>query len=120
MELTNEVDILMDIYSELSSHINYIKTSKNTFIKINTNIQNLNNDYFLTNCSSTLFNEYINIFNNNESYNELIDNLETLKLFFKEKIQTTCHHCWVTDYIDIGQETSQQICYCNKCEITKR
>ena len=30
-----------------------------------------------------------------------------------------CIHEWINDYIDICPESSQQICYCIKCEVTK-
>lgn len=31
-----------------------------------------------------------------------------------------CSHEWIIDYIDISPELSQKICYCVKCEVTKK
>ena len=35
-------------------------------------------------------------------------------------IKECCQHKWIIDYIDIDPDTSMQICYCIKCEETKK
>lgn len=58
----------------------------------------------------------------NEAIEELVENLYR----FMEKIEIginivedSCEHDWINDYIDISPDTSQPICYCSKCELTK-
>ena len=59
---------------------------------------------------------------NNEEIEELIENLyrfmEKIEIGI-DKVEDTCEHDWVNDYIDISPDTSQPICYCSKCELTK-
>ena len=43
----------------------------------------------------------------------------TNKNIIKDKLIPICIHEWTTDYIDICPESSQKICYCIKCEVTK-
>ena len=38
----------------------------------------------------------------------------------KPIITEICVHKWTNDYIDISPELSQKICYCVKCEVTKK
>jgi hypothetical protein len=38
----------------------------------------------------------------------------------KNMIVVICVHEWIEDYIDICPETSKKICYCVKCNVTKK
>lgn len=118
--MNSEFDILIDIYADLSNNLEHIKSSKNNMLRIKNCITGLDNNYFDTNFDSRLLTEYMNMFDSIETYNELINNLDTLKLFIKNKISNICNHEWVYDTIDINPDRSQNICYCVKCEVTKK
>ena len=116
----NEFNILMDVYTDLCKSIDHIKSSKDNIIRINDNIKNLNNNYFETQCESKLLNDYLKMFDCEETYDELVTNLECLRSFIKYKIGETCKHNWIHDCIDIDQDRSQEILYCSICEVTKK
>ena len=118
--MNSEFDILMDIYADLSHNLEHIKSSKNNMIRIKNSITGLDNNYFETKCDYKLLDEYMNMFDSIETYNELINNLDTLKLFIKNKINNICNHEWVHDTIDVDPERSINICYCVKCEVSKK
>ena len=118
--MSKELDILNDIYSNICDNIQYVKSSKNDILRIKNNIKNLDNNYFETKCTSSLLTEYINMFDNVEMCDEVINNLDTLKLFIKNKVNNVCNHEWVHDTIDIKPDMSLHICYCVKCEVTKK
>lgn len=119
MDSDSEFDILIDIYTVLSRNLENIKTTQNNILRIKNNITKLDNNYFETECDFRIT-EYMNTFDSIETYNELINNLDTLKLFIKNKINNICHHEWINDTIDIDPDKSINICYCVKCEITKK
>jgi len=116
----NEFNILMDVYTDLCKSIDHIKSSKDNIIRINDNIKNLNNNYFETQCESKLLNDYLKMFDCEETYDELVTNLECLRSFIKCKIGETCNHNWIHDCIDIDPDRSQEIWYCSICEVTKK
>ncbi len=118
--MNNEFDILMNIYADVSSNLDHIRSSRQRMIKITTDINNLNNNYFNTKVDDRLFQEYINMFNDEDTYQALINNLDNLKLFIKDLINKKCEHEWIDDMIDIDPDSSQTICYCVKCEVTKK
>jgi len=118
--MIDEFDILMDIYAELSHNLNNIKSSRHNMQIINKTIGSLNNDYFDSQIDTSLLNDYLKMFDNGDTYNELISNLERLKLYIKYRINTICNHEWVEDDIDTDPDRSQRICYCLKCEVTKK
>ena len=118
--MINEIDILLNIYKDLICNIENIKSSKSRNDKIKDNINLLDNNFFDNNCNDDLFNQYVNIFDNTELYNGLITNLETLTNYIHSHIKNTCDHEWINDSIDIGPDRSQDICYCVKCEVTKK
>ncbi len=116
--MNTEISILIDIYEDLCHKLEHINSSKNNMLKIENNIKKLDNNYFEMHCNSSLLDGYM--LNNVETYNELANNLETAKLFIKNKIINSCSHEWIYDTIDIGPDSSQNICYCVKCEVTKK
>ena len=118
--MNNEHDILVCIYADIFSNIEHIKTSTLRIQQINTAIQNLNNNYFDNECDNLLLKEYLNMFNDDNFNNEMIDKLKNLKNYIKNKINNKCEHEWVNDTIDIDPDRSEEICYCVKCEVTKK
>ena len=118
--MNTEIDIIMNMYNDVTNNLENIKTSKLRLTKIVNDIKNIDNNYFDVQCDYELFKTYLNTYNNVEEYDNLINNLETLKTFFKFQITNKCEHEWITDLIDIDPDRSQLICYCVKCEITKR
>ena len=114
--MNNETDILLDIFKELHCNIEHLKSSKNRVIQIKNSINSLNNNFFEVNCNDPLLSKYLHMF----EYNELIINLETLIKYVEYHIKNMCNHEWVKDVIDIDPDRSQEICYCVKCEVTKK
>ena len=104
----DEKEILLDIY-KISYQLLEIKLNMN---KIEDNINLLNNDYFIKN---NIYPELLNIVDK-ISFKELTN----YKNIIEEKLNNICVHEWINDYIDIGPDLSQQICYCKLCEITKK
>lgn len=131
--MSTERDILLNIYADVSNNLEHIKTSRTNLLKIKGDILNLNNNYFdavaegsISNHSndiknnSYLLNDYMKMYDDISTYQELITNLENLKTHLKQLIKHNCEHNWVHDYIDIDPDRSKQIFYCSKCEITKK
>jgi hypothetical protein len=118
--MNDEIVIMMDIYDDIINYIEHIKTSRTRMTNIKNRIQNFNNNYFDIKCNDELLNRYLNMFNDIQIYNELICDLEKLQNSIKDKIKNKCEHDWVNDTIDIDPDRSQNICYCVKCEITKK
>lgn len=117
--MNNEIDIMEDIYSDVLSNIENIKIHRLKIKKIKDSIKKLNNNYFESKCNELLLLQYLDMFEE-EDGSELINKLDTLKCYIRDKIINKCDHNWVTDLIDIGLDRSQHICYCVKCEVTKR
>jgi hypothetical protein len=118
--MKTEIDILMNIYVDLINNLEHIKNSKSKMTKTIDSIKKLDNNYFNIKCDDDLFKQYINMVNDIHAYNQLICNLETLKLSIENRIKNRCEHEWVKDTIDIDIERTQNICYCVKCEVTKK
>ena len=126
--MINETDILLEIYSEVTNNIEHIKTSKMKRNAIKNKIDALNNNFFDVKCNEWLFNQYLGYYKEYEEedpeeildYNDLIQNLEILKGIIETNIKNTCNHVWIMDDIDVTPDLSQSICYCSKCEITKK
>jgi hypothetical protein len=118
--MDNEIDILADIYADVINHIEYIKTSRKRMMNIKNNIQFVDNNYFEIICNDELLKRYLNVFDNVKECNELVCDLHRLKDSVKDKIKDKCEHDWVNDTIDINPDSSKNICYCVKCEITKK
>jgi len=115
-----EIDILTDIYADLNNYIEHIQSSRKRIMNIKNRIQFFNNNYFDINCNNELLNRYLNVFDNVKECNELVCDLYRLKDSIKDKIKDKCEHDWVNDTIDINLDSSKNICYCVKCEITKK
>ena len=118
--MDNEIDILIDIYADVINHIEYVKTSRKRIMNINNSIQFVDNNYFDIICNDELLKRYLNVFDNVKECNEVICDLYRLKDSIKDKIKDKCEHDWVNDTIDINLDSSKNICYCVKCEITKK
>lgn len=118
--MDSEFDILVSLYTDIFSNIEHINMARLRIQHIKTNIKNLNNNYFETKCNEPLLTEYLTMFDNEDANNEITNNLETLKLYIKNKLENKCQHEWVKDLIDIDPDRSQHICYCVKCEVTKK
>lgn len=118
--MTNETDILLNIFKELHRNIEHIKSSKNKVKQIQNSINSLNNNFFEVKCNNNLLTEYLHMFEDTDAFNTTIINLETLITQVEHHITNTCEHEWIIDSIDIDPGTSQNICYCVKCEITKK
>jgi hypothetical protein len=118
--MKTEFDILIDIYSDLCRHIEYVKITKNKLKEINDNINKLDSNYVDLKCDGPLFVEYFDMYRNNDMYKKVINNFETLKAEITNNIKNICEHEWIEDDIDISPDRSQRICYCVKCEATKK
>ena len=118
--MDNEIDILTDIYADVINHIEYVKTSRKRIMNINNSIQFVDNNYFDIICNDELLKRYLNVFDNVKECNEVICDLYRLKDSIKDKIKDKCEHYWVNDTIDINPDSSKNISYCVKCEITKK
>lgn len=116
----NEIDILLNIYKDLHCNLEHIKSSKNRILQIKNSIKTLNNNFFEVNCSYHLLTQYLNMFDDTDTYNESIINLETLIKHIDYHIKNKCNHEWIDDLIDIDPDRSKEICYCVKCEVTKK
>jgi hypothetical protein len=118
--METEFDIIMAVYYDTINNINHLKSCSSRLNEIKNRIKTIDNNYFEVTCNSELFSNYIEIFNDNDEYNILLKDLEELKLYLEDKIQNMCNHEWVEDLIDIDPDRSLNICYCCKCEITKK
>ena len=118
--MNNELDILLNLYNDLIINIEHIKNSKLRLIKIKNSIDSFNNNFFTIKCNDQLFSQYLNMFDDTKTYYDLLRKLETLKTQIENHIKNNCNHEWNNDYIDIDADRSQNICYCIKCEVTKK
>lgn len=115
-----EKEILTDVHALLTD-----LTYKQIFIKqrlrkIKDKISRINNDYFETKCNSKLFKQFLNCYDDCDVNTEIINNLSILVSYVQILIEKCCDHEWTTDTIDINPEKSVEICYCVKCEVTKK
>jgi hypothetical protein len=115
-----EFDILMNIYTDLTNNIEYIKKSQYNFKNIKNNINNFENDYFKKYCNDKLFTEYLNMYRDIDDYDKQIEKLIILRKNIEDKLKNLCNHEWVEDVIDIHPEKCKYICYCMYCEITMK
>lgn len=110
--MSDEKDILLDIY-KCSNHFLIELCKFNIHLKqIESDIQKLDNNYFEKN---NLFPQLLHCYDD-----IVIQELLSYKNMIESKLNNVCIHEWIIDYIDNNLETSQQICYCKLCEITKK
>ena len=108
----NEKDILIDIYKCSYDFLLKSCEFKIQINRIKKNIDKLNNNYFEKNDIFQQLTEFYDIHST--------QNLLVYKTLIEDKLNNICIHEWITDYIDTGPESSQQICYCKLCEVTKK
>lgn len=113
----NETEILTNIYSELTNNISQLKEFQINLAKIKDSINKLNNNYFKMEYVASNISPYLEM---DETYERLVSEMENVLVFVEESINNTCEHEWIDDLIDITPDVSKHICYCSKCEITKR
>jgi hypothetical protein len=56
---------------------------------------------------------------NKHLFTEKLRHVQKCKKICEQKILELCRHVYVTDYIDITPDRSEQITYCSVCEHTK-
>lgn len=113
-----EHTILLDMKSCANNLLTF-QEIKNKQEKIQHNIDNLKNNYFVKN--SEIYTKYLDNFS--ESKNEKSSITNDIFLFIKDldcAIANLCVHEWIHDSIETGAESSENIVYCYKCELTKR
>ena len=120
MSNNTEINVLMDIYADLCRHIEYMNKTKQTLTTINNKINMLDNNYIDNKCNHSLFSNYFGMLDNYDEYEESLNDFKTLKNEIINIIKNICNHEWVEDDIDINPEASQRICYCVKCDATKK
>lgn len=113
--MSNEIELLLNIYETTNTILIQIYDARLHIQKIKYDINNLDNDYFEKN------NLYSDLLEIDENYlANLTEQLSNYKNIVEDKLNNICVHEWTDDYIDITPELSQNICYCIKCEVTKR
>lgn len=129
--MKTEREILNDM-SELMNALAYMLTDcRNKALQLKEDIKNLDNNYFEVKDVEffiSFFNEENFLIYDEEianqmkehirQKNELISKLQT-EDFLKHE-SNGGQHKWVKDTIDMGPESSKNICYCELCEITKK
>lgn len=118
--MKDETDILLSIYNDIRINIEHIKNHKLRIMQIQKDIDLLNNNFFSLKCNNNLFTDYLSMFTDDDIYTSLLINLETLENETKNRIKNRCNHEWIDDHIDIDFDKVEYICYCVKCEITKK
>ena len=118
--MTSEYNILVSMYTDVSNNLEQIKTSKSNIQKIRDNITEMDTNYFDAKCDDDIFKKYLNMFDDNDDYNKMVNDMETLKSYLMEKIRNICKHEWVCDLVDVSPDKSQHVCYCRLCEVSMK
>jgi hypothetical protein len=116
--MSNEKDILLNMYKTSYKFLIQLYETKICIDNIKHDVNNLDNNYFEED-NDKLYTTLMTIFDE-ISIEELIQMLSTYKNIVEDKLNNICAHEWIYDDIDIGPESSQRICYCKLCEITKK
>jgi hypothetical protein len=118
--MNSEMDILLELHAIIIHNIEQSKSNYSKISNLKSKIDNFDNDYFKIKCKETLFNDFIQLFTDEEKYDEIISNLSSLKDLVEGKIKSTCvNHYWIEDLIDITPDNSQYIKYCEYCHVTQ-
>uniref|UniRef100_A0A6C0KTL1 Uncharacterized protein n=1 Tax=viral metagenome TaxID=1070528 RepID=A0A6C0KTL1_9ZZZZ len=79
---------------------------------------NINKNFFLFNSEQQHIVNTFNKENNTELIICKIDSLNQLLIKINKEINNNCVHCYCEDYIDVNENTSKPIKYCEKCWTT--
>jgi hypothetical protein len=115
--MNKEREILEDIKNTTDDLIVSLYDTKKNISIINAKIKSIDNTYFEE--KTNVHTEYSFIYNIN-SLTDLIADLKQFKYNVEKNLENICNHDWITDYIDITPDRSRKICYCSKCEISKK
>jgi hypothetical protein len=116
--MSNEKDILLNMYRTSYRFLIQLYETRINLANIKRDIGNLDNNYFEED-KDHLYDNLLTIFDE-LSLEELSELLSHYKNVVEDKLNNICAHEWIHDDIDIGPETSQRICYCKLCEISKK
>jgi hypothetical protein len=117
-KVINEKDILLNMYQTTYEFLIHLYEARINITNIKREINELDNNYFEEDKDNICL-QMLDIFDEN-SMDNLIQILSIYKNRVEDKLNNTCVHEWVYDDIDIGPESSQRICYCKLCEISKK
>jgi hypothetical protein len=116
--MSTEKDILLNIHKITDQFLIQMDEAKIHIDNIKRDVTNLDNNYFEED-RDKIYSTLLTIFDE-LSLEELTQFLSNYKNIVEDKINNICVHEWIYDDIDIGPESSQRICYCKLCEITKK
>jgi archaellum component FlaC len=66
--MNSEIDIIMNMYIDVTNNIEHIKNSRTRILKIVNDIKDIDNNYFDVYCNYELFKTYLNMYNDSEQY----------------------------------------------------
>jgi hypothetical protein len=116
--MNDENEILQDIYVDLLIGIAYFTNSELRTDKIMSKIHSLDNNYFNEKFNDPFLIQYLSACKDDSK--KCIQNLINLQSRVKHQLTNKCDHEWTNDTIDIDMDTSKEICYCVKCELSKK
>ena len=121
--MATEEEILLNIDETITEFLKNIENAVSKITDIQFNIQALNNNYFVED-SNHISNRLSKIIHSDYSLLDIYDKLTILKTSVAanlERMNSNQHtHEWIEDTIDVSSERSMTICYCRKCEISKK
>jgi hypothetical protein len=117
--METEKNILPLILETTEQFLKSLCDLKNNIHNINISINKLNNTYFTEHQDKDFYTKYNSLYE--------LESLQNLSLFVEEfknivenKLENICDHEWIEDYIDIDPDRSKKICYCVRCNVTKK
>ena len=116
--MSTEKDILLNIHKITDQFLIQMNEAKIHIDNIKRDVTKLDNNYFEED-RDKIYSTLLTI-SDELSLEELTQFLSNYKNIVEDKINNICVHEWIYDDIDIGPESSQHICYCKLCEITKK
>lgn len=117
--METEKNILPLILETTEQFLKSLNDLKNQITDININMSKLNNTYFTQDQDKEFYTKYNSLYEL-ESLQNLTLLVEEFKYIVDNKLENVCDHEWVEDYIDIDPDRSKKICYCVKCNVTKK